>query len=64
MLPISNTIRVYSLDLLRRCVLSNSQTRPFYCHLLKEKNKYTQKTLIGRTANISNQNGVNLLKYI
>ena len=37
---------------------------PFYCHLIKEKNKYTQKTLIGRTVNISNQNGVNLLKYI
>ena len=42
---ISNAISVYSLDLLIRCVLSNSQIRPFYCHLKENKNKNKNKNL-------------------
>ena len=47
--PISQVINMFSLNLFRSCIMSNSSTSSFYSYLYHVRNrKYVGKTLIGR----------------
>ena len=59
-LPISLNIHLESLDLLRKCILSNSLTRYFYC---EERHKIV-KTFSGRVAKFCTKYDININKYV
>ena len=70
-LPIKRTLFVYSLDLMRACLLGNSQCNTFYNYLIKNEAKIkmsNNKTLVGRiekyNSNTSNMCNVNITKYV
>ena len=70
-LPIKRTLFVYSLDLMRSCLLGNSQSNTFYNYLIKNEAKIkmsSYKTLVGRiekyNSNTSNMCNVNITKYV
>ena len=61
-LPISLYIgpHLESLDLLRKCILSYSLVRYFYC----EESHKTVKTLSGRVAKFCTKYDININKYV
>ena len=59
-IPISLNIHLESLDLLRKCILSNSLARYFYC---EERHKIV-KTLSGRVAKFCTKYDININKYV
>ena len=65
-LPISNSIGVASMDLLRSCLVNDSKSTNFYSFLLsKTKNSKTlEKTLVGRAYMAAQHHSVNLYQYI
>ena len=64
--PISDSIGVASMDLLRSCLVNDSKSTNFYSFLLsKTKNSKTlEKTLVGRAYMAAQHHSVNLYQYI
>ena len=63
--PISHTIQILSLDLLRTCILSNSKTKEFYSHLYQiRQTKSVRKTLISRVHTFATNKNIDVIKYI
>ena len=63
--PISTSVGMESLDLIKKCVLNNSIARDFYCKTLFMPAKSIHgKTLSDRVLQFSVNNNINILKYI
>jgi hypothetical protein len=62
--PISMSVGLNSLNLLRSCLLYNSSASHFYAYLLHCKSEVTKKTLVGRVHEYTSQNDINLLEFI
>ena len=53
-----------SLDLLRQCLLSDSNTSEFYCYLLSQSQSQLSHTLVGRINNFIKDKDIDVLKYV
>ena len=63
--PISTSVAMESLDLIKKCVLNNSIARDFYCKTLFMPVKSIHgKTLSDRVLQFVVNNNINILKYI
>ena len=61
---ISQSVNVQSLDLLRQCLLSDSNTSEFYCYLLSQFKSQLSHTLVGRINNFIKDKDIDVLKYV
>ena len=65
---VSKTVESMSLDLLRKCMVSDSQTHKFYFHMLRTSRKGQKKliknTLFHRTLLTCKNNNINLSNYV
>ena len=63
--PISQVINMFSLNLFRSCIMSNSSTSSFYSYLYHVRNgKYTEKTLICRVMEFCRAENIDIMKYV
>ena len=63
--PISQVINMFSLNLFRSCIMSNSSTSSFYSYLYHVRNgKYVGKTLIGRVMEFCRAENIDIMKYV
>ena len=62
--PISKTINIQSLELLRQCLFDDSCCKDFYTYILNENLSLINNTLMGRVLNYTSRKNVNLLKYV
>ena len=58
---ISQSIRMESLDLLKRCILNDSLTKDFYCYVLNDGNC---SILSGRMRLFCEQYNIDILQYV
>ena len=61
-LPLSVDINLQTMDLLKKCVITNSLARSFYSGLLCSCD--TSNTIVSKCRNFSNSNKINLIQYI
>ena len=64
-LPVSHTINIQCLDLLRSCLLTESSAHDFYSFILNnaENTQYIKKTVVGRVLSFTQSENIELLKY-
>ena len=63
--PISQVINMFSMNLFRSCIMSNSSTSSFYSHLYHVRNgKYAEKTLIGRVMEFCRAENIDIMNYV
>jgi hypothetical protein len=63
-LPISQTIDIQCLELLRSCLFGSSSAQQFYTHILSENDCHMQRTLLERVSSFCNQTNIDLMKYV
>ena len=63
--PITDSVNMASLDLLTKCILSDTQARSFYLDIMNSgKPTEVQKTLLGRAKQFAAQSEISLFQYI
>ena len=60
---ISESTNIHSLDLLRQCLLSESNTKRFFCYMMTQSS-FNNNTLVGRVKKFAVDKNINLLQYV